>query len=167
MEGKKISQETQDLLTIYQSLFFDLPTASLRWGLGLGEEKDTAQAAWKAYDAGVRLATTAVDTLYRTAFFSETVSIAVNQALRWQQVGNTVSSVFLGSLWRTLGLPTAAEVQSLANQLRTLEARVGDRLPHEQNQSVFPPLSSPETPLNGTSHSFARKKQRQEARAVM
>jgi hypothetical protein len=167
MEGKKISPETQDLLTVYQGLFFDLPTAGLRWGLGIGEEKDTAQAAWKAYDAGVRLATTAVDTLYRTALFSETVSTAVNQALRWQQVGNAVSSVFLGSLWRTLGLPTAAEVHSLANQLRTLEARVDDRLPPEQKQIVFHSPSSPETPLNGTSHSFARKKQRQEAQAVI
>jgi hypothetical protein len=167
MEGKQLSQETQDLLMIYQSLFFDLPTASLRWGLGIGEEKGTTQSAWKAYDAGVRLATTAIDTLYRTAFFSETVSTVVNQALRWQQVGNAVSSVFLGSLWRTLGLPTAAEVQSLATQLHRLEARVGDRSEHEQNQMVFHPLSSPETSLNGTSHSFTRKKQRQEAQAVI
>jgi hypothetical protein len=166
MEGKNFSQETQDLLTIYQSLFFDLPTAGLRWSFGNGEEKDAAQAAWKAYDAGVRLATTAVDTLYRTAFFSNTVSAAVNQTLRWGQVGNAISGVFLGSLWRTLGLPTATEVQSLAEQIRTLETRVGDRLPHE-NQIAFPPLSSHETPLNGTSHSFTRKKQRQEAQVIM
>ena len=51
-------------MVVYKTLFFDLPLAGARWSLGLGGEKETAEAAWKGYDASVRLASTAIDNFY-------------------------------------------------------------------------------------------------------
>jgi len=127
MTEKKLTQTLEDVATVYKALFFDLPLAGARWGLGLCAEKETTETAWKAYDAGVRLATTAVDNLYRSPLFSEAVSRTLTQALRWQRIGNAVSGTVLAGLWRTLGVPTAAEVQGLSDQLQALETRLAHK----------------------------------------
>lgn len=117
-------QSPPDLLTISQALFLDLPLATARQIWGINQEKTSAEATWKTYDASVRAATAAVDALYHTPRFSDAVSGTINQVLRWQQMSTAVNSVVWTSLWQTLGLPTAAEVHALDDHLRTLEARL-------------------------------------------
>ena len=124
MAKQQSSQGAIDFATAYKSFFFDLPMASLKWRLGVGEEKDAATAAWKGYDASVRMATAAIDALYRNPLFSDTFSRTLSTLLRWQQVGNTVNSTVFTSLWKTMGVPTAAELQGLSEQLRGLEQRL-------------------------------------------
>jgi cobyrinic acid a,c-diamide synthase len=127
MIEKNLTQTLEDVVTVYKTLFCDLPLAGAKWGIGLDTEKATTETAWKAYDAGVRLATTAIDNLYRSSLFSEAVSRTLTQALRWQRIGNAVSGTVLTGLWRTLGVPTAAEVQSLSDHLQALETRLAHK----------------------------------------
>lgn len=127
MAEKKLTQTMADVATLYKTLFFDLPLAGAKWGIGLDGEKETTETAWKAYDASVRLATTAIDNLYRSSLFSEAVSRTLTQALRWQRIGNAVSGTVLTGLWRTLGVPTAAEVQGLSDQVQALETRLAHK----------------------------------------
>ena len=70
MAEKQMTQTIEDLATVYKTLFLDLPLAGAKWGMGIGAEKETTETAWKAYDASVRLATSAIDTLYRSPLFS-------------------------------------------------------------------------------------------------
>ena len=124
MVNKTIPQNSPDLFTLSQTLAFDLPLTLVRWGSGMGSEAEATTTAWKAYDAGIRLATEAVDTLYRSPLFSESISAAFNQFLRWQSLGNAATNLFFSSLLRNVGLPTASEVEALTHQIVALENRL-------------------------------------------
>jgi hypothetical protein len=85
------AQGAVDFATAYKSFFFDLPMASLKWSLGVGEEKDATTAAWNGYDASVRMTTAAIDALYRSPLFSDVFGRTLSTMLQWQKVGNAVS----------------------------------------------------------------------------
>jgi hypothetical protein len=153
MAEKQMTQTTEDLTTIYKTLFFDLPLAGVKWGMGIGAEKETTETAWKAYDASVRLAASAIDNLYRSPLFSQVASRTLTDALRWQRVGNAVSGTVLTGLWRTLGVPTAAEVQGLSDQVRVLETRLAQK---KDVQAVLEQLRTLQVRLNAPSQAQYR-----------
>ncbi|MBI3245030.1 MAG: hypothetical protein HYZ50_00810 [Deltaproteobacteria bacterium] len=124
MAKQQAAQGTEDLMTAYSSFFFALPLAGLKWGLGIGEEKEATEAAWNGYDASVRLASASVDALYRNPLFSDLFGRTLNTVLRWQHIGNTVGGAVSTAAWKALGAPSAVEVQALSDQLRALEARL-------------------------------------------
>lgn len=164
MAASSTSQGTQDLMTLSQALFRDLPVVAARWGFGLGDEKAATEAAWKIYDAGVRIATTAIDTLYRTPLFSDTVSNSANQLLRWQRMGNVVNRVLLSGFWQMLGVPTAAEIQALAEQVHMLEAHVSESMQNTPHRTS-PIQLRPQKPFaDGSSHRERKNGRLQEAR---
>jgi hypothetical protein len=100
--------------------------AGLKWSLGAGEEKEAVAAAWKGYDASVRAASAAIDGLYRNPLFSNVFGRAVSTALQWQQVSNAVSGTVFTSLWKAVGVPTAADIEGLSEQVRTLQHRLSE-----------------------------------------
>jgi hypothetical protein len=151
MAEKQMTQTMENLTTIYKTLFFDLPLAGAKWGMGIGAEKETTETAWKAYDASVRLATTAVDNLYRSPLFSEAVSRALTKALRWQRIGNSVGGTVLTGLWWTLGVPTAAEVQGLSDQVRALETRLAQLAQQKDVQTLLEQLRTLQARLPSSS----------------
>ncbi|HKA52988.1 MAG TPA: hypothetical protein VKJ47_04940 [Candidatus Binatia bacterium] len=161
MTEKKLTRALEDVATVYKTLFFDLPLAGAKWGMGLGAEKQTTETAWQAYDAGVRLATTAVDNLYRSPLFSEAVSRTLTQALRWQRIGNAVGGTVLAGLWRTLGVPTAAEVRGLSDQLQTLETRLAQLAHKKDVQPILEQLRTLQARLpSAARHSDGRLEER-------
>jgi hypothetical protein len=115
------AQGAVDFTTAYKSFFFDLPMASLKWSLGVGEEKDATTTAWKGYDASVRMATAAIDALYRNPLFSDVFGRTLSTMLQWQKVGNAVSGAMFTSVWKAMGVPTSDEMQALSEQLHSLE----------------------------------------------
>ncbi len=153
MAEKQMTQTIEDLATVYKTLFLDLPLAGAKWGMGIGAEKETTETAWKAYDASVRLATSAIDTLYRSSLFSEAVSRTLTEALRWQRVGNAVSGTVLTGLWRALGVPTAAEVQGLSDQVHALETRLAQK---KDVQTILEQLRTLQVRLNAPSQAQYR-----------
>ena len=165
MAANTTFQCARDLMTFSSALLRYFPLAAARWRLGQGDKKATADAAWKVYDAGIRAATTDVDDLYRTPLFSETVSSGVNHWLRWRRMSNALNRVLLSSFWPMLGLPTAAEIQSLTAQVRALEAPNESIQPSPRRASPMP--CRPEEPFaDGIACSERRKEQPQEARTA-
>jgi hypothetical protein len=142
------SQGADDFTTAYKNFFFDLPLATLRQSLGMGTEKETAEAAWKGYDASVRMATATIDALYRNQLFGDVVSRSLSSVLRWQQVSNTVTGAVFTALWKTLGAPTAAEVQSLSEQMRALESRLSQTSQKKDVQVLLDQLRALEARLH-------------------
>jgi hypothetical protein len=124
MAANSQAQGAVELATIYKSFLFDLPLASMKWSFGINAEKEASEAAWKGYDASVRLATTTIDALYRSPLFSDVAGRTLNMLLRWQQIGNAVNGTVFTGLWKALGVPTAAEMESLAEQLRSVEEKL-------------------------------------------
>lgn len=150
MAKQQVNQGTEDFMTACSSLFFALPLAGLKWGLGMGDEKEATEAAWKGYDASVRLASASVDALYRNPVFSDLFGRTLNTVLRWQHVGNTVSGAVSTAAWKALGAPTAAEVQALSDQLRTLETRLERVAQKKDIQALLDHVRTLETRLPRT-----------------
>ncbi|MGH7962212.1 MAG: hypothetical protein ACRERD_10375 [Candidatus Binatia bacterium] len=138
MADEKTTQPMDDVVTVTKTLLFDLPLARVRQRLGLGEDKEPVATAWKGYDAGVRLAATAVDTLYRSPVVGDVVARSLDVMLRWQQVSNAVSGAFFAGLWQAVGLPTAAETQALRSELQALR----EELRGQTNNLVVKPKVS-------------------------
>ncbi len=130
------AQAVKDLTTVYTSLLLDLPLASVRQGAGLAGEKEATEAVWKGYDAGVRLATAVINTLYRNPLFGDAVSRTLDGMLRWQRVTNVVSGTMLTGIWRALGIPTAADVRGISEQLHALEARLAEQSTRREVQTL-------------------------------
>jgi hypothetical protein len=113
-----------DLMTMYQATFFDLPMAGTKWAWGVGKEQEATEAAWKGYDAWVRLASASTDGLYRNSLFGDIMARALDRGLRWQRLSNAWAGAFFGGLWPVVGLPTAAAVQALQEGVQSLTARL-------------------------------------------
>ena len=129
VEEKRMSQRSEDLLQMYKTLAFDLPLVSMRWAFGSASDKESTVAVWKGYDAGVRLATSTIDSLYRSQSLSEIVGNTVNQMLRVQQLSSVASSFFTTSLWRPLALPATSDVQTLAVPVQALDTHLSATTP--------------------------------------
>ena len=119
MAGKTNAHGVEDFVTVYQTFFFDLPVVGAKWGLGIGEEKELTETAWKGYDAWVRLTTATIANLSRMPVFGEVVVRSFDAMLRWQRLSNALVGASFAGLWPAVGLPTAAAVQGLREELHS------------------------------------------------
>lgn len=122
--AEKKSQNMDDLLAVYKTLFVDLPLAGARWGLGMGKEKDLTETAWKGYDAWVRLASASIDGLYRNPLVGDSLARSLEGFLRWQRLSSTLAGAFFAGVWQAVGLPQAAEVQALRAEVQALHEKL-------------------------------------------
>ncbi|MSQ47202.1 MAG: hypothetical protein EXR78_02250 [Deltaproteobacteria bacterium] len=129
MSDPYFTKTMEDLFTAYKTFTVDLPLAGTRWAFGIGQEKDVTTTVWKGYDASIRVATAAVDSLYRTPLFGTTVSSVANQMLRWQQLGTSATNLMTTNLRQGIGIPTAAEVKALTERVTILEAKSTEATP--------------------------------------
>jgi hypothetical protein len=157
VEGNGMNKKSEDLLQVYKALTFDVPLASARWAFGSANDKESTLALWKGYDAGVRLATSSIDSLYRSQSLSEIVGNTVNQMLRIQQFTNAASKLFLTGMWQPLALPIAREAQPVTAAVdasrseptrtqtpATTTRRVRKRQPRTQTPAPTPAYSLPQ-----------------------
>jgi hypothetical protein len=115
--ANKTHHQESDLLTLYTSLFLDIPLAETRRRFGLAEEKEVLEMRWKSYDAGMRTLTSAIDTLYRDRFFGRTMDLSLQVLLRWQQLNNAVLGTVFTGVRELAGLPTAAQIEGLRAEI--------------------------------------------------
>lgn len=113
-----------DVMTMWTSTFLDAPLANAQWSVGMGQAHDVQSAVWKGYDAWVRVATTAIDTTYTNPVFGEWLATALDRGLRWQHWSQTITSVVTASVTPILGLPTAAMLDSLHEDMHALTAHL-------------------------------------------
>jgi hypothetical protein len=114
------SRVAEELAKFARVAWFDLPLAAAKRMLGADDEKNLTEAAWKAYDAWVRLANEATNELYSSRLFGDLTGRTMESALRAQQVSDAVASAFFGNLWSAVGLPTAREIQALRDEMTLL-----------------------------------------------
>jgi hypothetical protein len=98
----------------------DPPRALMKRVTAAGAEPEAYEAGWKAYDAWVRLANEAVNSLYADRTFGETMVRAFETNLGFGRLAETFASAFFGNLWPAIGLPTATEVHALRGELTAL-----------------------------------------------
>ncbi len=122
--AKQDQHDVADLMTMYNAIFFEFPIAGAKWGWGVGKEQEVAEAAWKGYDAWVRLTSTSINELYKNSLFGEIATRSLDRGLRWQRLSNVLADAFFAGLWPAVGLPTAAAMQALGEEVRSLIARL-------------------------------------------
>jgi hypothetical protein len=122
--AKQAQHNVADLMTMYKATFFELPMTGTKWAWGVGKEQEATEAAWKGYDAWVRLTSTSIDGLYRNSLFGEIAARSLDGALRWQRLSQALAGAVFGGLWPIVGLPTAAAVQALQEGVQSLTARL-------------------------------------------
>jgi len=129
---EKTQHHVANLTTLWEAAFFELPIAGAKWGWGVGKEQEVAEAAWKGYDAWVRMANVQVDELYRDPLVGALAVRFLDRSLRWQRFGSALTDAFFAGLWPAVGLPTAAAVQALTEESRSLTARLKAQDAHIQ-----------------------------------
>ena len=120
MADTAIKNGMNEFLTAYTALCIDLPFAGLRMGLGISDEKAATEAAWKSYDATVKLISTATDGMYRNPLVGELTASTLDGMLRWQKANSAMTGAFFAGMWKAVGLPTAGEIQALREEVRSL-----------------------------------------------
>ena len=122
--SQRSTQQIDDLMTLTKTVCVDLPLTDLRWRWGLGEEEAVMAVAWKGYDAGVRLATAAIDNWYRLPLTAALLKSMAPIFLRWRGVSNAMTSAMFARLWQTVSLPTAGKTQALQEAVAQLSAEL-------------------------------------------
>jgi len=148
------------LLAVYKTLFLDLPLAGIRQVVEDEKKKEAVEMVWKNYDEGIRVATAALDNLYRDPYFGEALNHALQEMLRWQQLSGTITETFLAGLRLTTDLPTATEVRELLKELRTLSTYHAHRQTQEweaRDRQLSPPREESNVPVVRSSHPQKRK----------
>jgi hypothetical protein len=141
------------LLAVYKTLFFDLPLMAMRETFAAGNGREAVEAAWKNYDEGIRLATAAIDNLYRNPRFGKVVDRTLQGVLRWQQLSSAVSGAFLPRRRPTVDLPTATEVRELLTELRTLSSQYSRVREGVEADGQLPLVHAPRKEANAASRS--------------
>ncbi len=120
----KTSRRAEDLGTVYQTLFLDLPFAGAKWGMGIGGGKETAEVAWKGYDAWIRWTSASIDDLYRSPLLGAVVIRSLDGFLRWQRLSSALTKAFFAGMWQTFGFAQITDMQTLQIEVHALSLLV-------------------------------------------
>jgi hypothetical protein len=127
------------------SVALDLPLAVASWAIGKGPPDAIPAAAWRTYEASIRLANASVDRVYASRRFANVLNASARTFLRWQRLNAAVGGAFFGVLWRIVGLPTAAEVHAVREDVRALARRLdleAGRIPRRARAHAKPAAKS-------------------------
>jgi hypothetical protein len=141
------SHVTDDLLTWVKTFTLDLPLTGTQWAFGIEKKEAVTASAWHGYDAGMRVLTNMIDTLYRLPLSGVVLDRTASTLLRWQHMRTAVTDAAFSGLWPTVGLPTTTEMRTLAETVAGLV-----RASHEQRgaQGIPLPLATQITPAAKT-----------------
>jgi hypothetical protein len=114
---RKLPTFVENLFNLAEAAIVDLPVAAAKRLAGSADERDLHEAGWKAYDAAVAIANDATNRVFTTPAIASLTSRSLEAAVRWQRLNNAVSGAFFATLWPSLGLPTATEVQAARDEL--------------------------------------------------
>jgi hypothetical protein len=108
------------LVKAAEAAFIDAPFALLKRAVAGGDEREVYAAGWKAYDALINFAAEATNRLYTNESYGRFAGRTIEIALGVNRVNSAVSDALFAVLWPALGLPTAAEIEALREEVGAL-----------------------------------------------
>jgi hypothetical protein len=115
-----------------EAALLELPITAVKRLASQADERQMYEAGWKAYDALVGLTNEATKSLYTNPRFGEIAGRSLDTFVRWQRFSNAVTGAFFSSLWPTVGLPTANEVEAVREDIRSLREELAANRAAEQ-----------------------------------
>ncbi len=125
MSEKDRPQLYDNILKLAEAALIEVPIAAVKRVAGVGDESETYQAGWKAYDALVSLTNEATNLLYTNESFGRFAGRVIDVTAGVQRLNNALAGAFFATLWRTVGLPTADEIEALREDVRGLREQIG------------------------------------------
>jgi hypothetical protein len=122
--ARKLPTFVENLFNLAEAAIVDLPVAAVKRLAGSSDERDLHEAGWKAYDAAVAIANDATNRVFTTPAIAGLTSRSLEAAVRWQRLNNALAGAFFASLWPSLGLPTATEVQAAREDLSEIRGEI-------------------------------------------
>jgi hypothetical protein len=116
-----------DVMTMWTAIFLEVPAANLQRSCGMGQPHDVEAAVWKGYDAWARVAKATIDGVYKNPLFAGFAATTLDRTLRWQQWQQTVAGTIAASVGSLTGLPTAAMLDAMHEEIRSLAARLAEQ----------------------------------------
>jgi len=118
MAGK--NQNAKDLLTLYKTLFIELPISGAKSTLGIAKDNELENHAWNAYDSWIRLMSSSTSALYQNPFFGDALGRNLPGLLRSQQITNALSGAFFAVVRTITGMASAVDVQAVRGEVRDM-----------------------------------------------
>jgi hypothetical protein len=151
--ARKLPTFAENLFNLAEAAIVDLPIAAAKRLAGSSNERDLHEAGWKAYDAAVAIANDATNRVFTTPAIAGAASRSLEAAVRWQRLNNALTGAFFATLWPSLGLPTATEVQAARDELSEIRGEIqAMRIEAEQRAATrreyTPAVSKPSARLD-------------------
>lgn len=118
------SQLAGAVSNLAEAMLIDLPLLAIGRLFDRGFSSDLEQTGWKAYDAAVAITTELTNRLYASPRIGRASSRALEDWLNLQRLTSAASGAFFAALWPLVGLPTAAEMQLLIDQVESLREQL-------------------------------------------
>jgi hypothetical protein len=101
-----------------EAMLVDLPVAAARRLLRDGGELELNEAGWKAYDAALLITNGAAARILSSPAFGALAGRTFGMAIGLQRLNAATAGAVFATLWPGVGLPTAAEIDSMRDELR-------------------------------------------------
>lgn len=122
--ARKLPTFLDHIFSLAEAAVVDLPIATAKSLVGSSSERELHEAGWKAYDAVVAIANGATNRVFTTPAIAKLTARSLDAAVRWQRLNNAVQGAFFATLWPSLGLPTATEVQAARDELSEIRGEI-------------------------------------------
>jgi hypothetical protein len=122
--ARKLPTLVENLFNLAEATVVDLPIAAAKRLVGSSDERELHEAGWKAYDAAVAIANDTTNRVFTTPAIARLTSRSLEAAVRWQRLNNAVQSAFFATLWPSIGLPTATEMQAARDELSEIHGEI-------------------------------------------
>jgi hypothetical protein len=117
---RRLPDTIDHLVTAAEAAFIDVPFAALKRMAGVGDEREVYAAGWKAYDALINSASEAINRLYTDERYLRFAGRTLDVTLGVYRLNTAVAGAFFATLWPAIGIPTAADVEGLREELHSL-----------------------------------------------
>jgi hypothetical protein len=119
-----LSKGMRNLVNFAEAIMIDLPIAAAKRILARTDERELNEAGWKAYDAVVQAANNATSRVYTNSTFGRAAAGAMEFAVRAQRLNVALSGALFANLWPAIGLPAAAEVEAMREEITALRSEL-------------------------------------------
>ncbi|HVA77044.1 MAG TPA: hypothetical protein VNF27_04070 [Candidatus Binataceae bacterium] len=158
-----LSKGMRSMVDFAEAIMIDLPIAAAKRLLARTDERELNEAGWKAYDAVVQVANNATSRVYSNSAFGRAAAGAMEFAVRVQRLNVALSGAIFANLWPAIGLPAAAEVEAIRQEVSALRSEIADAraiaglaVPAELRDRHEHPRFDVETAMMATSGVFQR-----------
>jgi hypothetical protein len=135
---------SDEILKLAQCLMPEPPTAKVkRLVAGVagiadkGIDRQLHELGWKAYDTVVAAANNATNRVYTSPAAGQVLGGAIDFVLRWQRFNAAVTGAFFAALWPAVGLPSAAEVEAIRSDVRSMREELRDAVAERDSKDDF------------------------------